>query len=281
MSPLNYLEKLMVSTELLVPPRSFDDKTYDQRRPLRETTTTVEYQAAPMPAGLAEDAPFYVAWKHKWDRGTYSKLDIALTMVVFLYVICWTLQYYTYFLRWNENRSDIEGFVTMHDPVLMLLSPGDYSIALFMLAYGSVSIGFYHARHMPELIIEMLQTKTFVIWVRMVALYLVPLEAPVGTIPLIDPIAGGDGIVLMRDLFFSGHTATTFVVFLVVRRQNVLWKSFFFVLALTTAILVMLQKTHYAIDVYAAPFFVYTCNSIVYDLRVACQAACPPKPKLD
>ncbi|KDO34408.1 hypothetical protein SPRG_01544 [Saprolegnia parasitica CBS 223.65] len=276
MSPLNYLEKLMVSTDLLRPPRSSTyDEAYEKCHPLRETTTTVEYQAAPIRDD--HDAPFYVAWKHKWDQGTYSKLDIALTFAVFF----WTLQYYTTFLRWNENRTDIEGFVTMHDPVLMRLSPGDYSVSLFVLAYGSVSIGLYHARHMPELIIEMLQTKAFVIWVRMVALYLVPLEAPVGTVPLIDPIAGGDGIVLMRDLFFSGHTATTFMIFLVVRRQNVLWKSFFFVLALTTAILVMLQKTHYAIDVYAAPFFVYTCNSIVYDLRVACNAACPPKPKRD
>ncbi|OQS06524.1 hypothetical protein THRCLA_01436 [Thraustotheca clavata] len=268
MSPLNYLEKLMVSTDLLRPPRSFSEE------PLVEKIHTVcAEQKHQDPATVR---PIFYAWKVKWDQGVYSKMDLILTFGIFF----WTLQYYTFFLRWNENRTDIDGFVTMNDPVLSLFSPGDYSIALFALAYGSVSLAFYHARHMPELIIEMLQTKTFVIWVRMIALYLVPLEAPAGTVPLIDPIAGGDGIVLMRDLFFSGHTATTFVVFLVVRRQNVLWKSFFFILALTTAILVMLQKTHYAIDVYAAPFFVYTCNSIVYDLRTACNAACPPKSKL-
>jgi hypothetical protein len=80
----------------------------------------------------------------------------------------YTLQYYTAFLRWNETRTDIATFSVLHDPILLKLTPMDLSIPLFVFAYGSVTLAFFHARDKPDLIVEMLQTKTFVIWVRMV-----------------------------------------------------------------------------------------------------------------
>ena len=81
----------------------------------------------------------------------------------------YTLQYYTSFLRWNETRTDITAFSVLHDPILLKLTPMDLSIPLFVFAYGSVTMAFLHARDKPDLIVEMLQTKTFVIWARMVS----------------------------------------------------------------------------------------------------------------
>lgn len=103
-----------------------------------------------------------------------------------------------------------------------------------------------------------------------IALYLTPLEAPQGTIPLVDPIAHADGTVFVRDLFFSGHTATTYLVFLVCRRAHWRWKALFFAVAVATGAMVVVQKTHYTIDVFAAPFFVYTAHGVVQDVRRVC-----------
>ena len=71
----------------------------------------------------------------------------------------------------------------------------------------------------------------------------------------------------VRDLFFSGHTATTFLAFVATRRQHAAWKALFFGLFAATAAMVLVQKTHYTIDVFAAPFFVYTINSVVREAR--------------
>lgn len=89
-------------------------------------------------------------------------------------------------------------------------------------------------------------------------------------IPLVDPIAHADGNIFVRDLFFSGHTATTYLVFLVCRRVHWRWKTLFLAVALMTGSMVVVQKTHYTIDVFAAPFFVYTSHGIIQELRRAC-----------
>lgn len=89
-------------------------------------------------------------------------------------------------------------------------------------------------------------------------------------IPLIDPIAHADGTILVRDLFFSGHTATTFLVFLVCRCGHWHWKILFLVVALATGAMIVVQKIHYTIDVFAAPFFVYTSHGIIQEIRRAC-----------
>jgi Ca2+/Na+ antiporter len=97
-----------------------------------------------------------------------------------------------------------------------------------------------------------------------------PLEVPKGTIPLVDPIANPKDGVLMRDLFFSGHTATTFVAFLVCRRQHMRWKLLLGFIAFVTAIMVLIQKTHYSIDVLSAPFFVHGSHTMTKELRRLC-----------
>lgn len=109
-----------------------------------------------------------------------------------------------------------------------------------------------------------------------VALFLTPLEAPRGMVLLVDPIAHADGTILVRDLFFSGHTATTCLVFLVCRREHWGWKMLFFLITLATGSMVMVQKTHYTIDVFAAPFFVYTSHGIVQEFRRMCKGLHEP-----
>jgi membrane-associated phospholipid phosphatase len=93
----------------------------------------------------------------------------------------------------------------------------------------------------------------------MAIMYLMPLDPPSTMITLHDPFVElyGSGLVLTRDLFFSGHTATLFLIALALptARQRA------FGLAVTTlvGVGVLFQHAHYSADVLAAPFFSYAC----------------------
>jgi membrane-associated phospholipid phosphatase len=98
---------------------------------------------------------------------------------------------------------------------------------------------------------------------RAIAMYITPFEAPVTLLPLNDPFVQlfGQGNILEKDLFFSGHTATLFLLFLLMEKR--ILKVAFLIFTLVVGISVILQHVHYSIDVFAAPFFAYTSYRIV------------------
>jgi membrane-associated phospholipid phosphatase len=89
-------------------------------------------------------------------------------------------------------------------------------------------------------------------------MYLLPLEPPAQMIPLNDPFVQffGSGEILTKDLFFSGHTSTLFILFLITESKPL--KNIFLTATVLVAIFVVLQHVHYTVDVIAAPFFAYT-----------------------
>jgi len=97
----------------------------------------------------------------------------------------------------------------------------------------------------------------FVSLFRALAITFIPLNPPVGLVQLIDPLSNtfyGHAIIT-KDLFFSGHTSTIFLIFLTLKKKEdkilALAATFFL------AILLMLQHIHYAVDILAAPAFTY------------------------
>lgn len=63
---------------------------------------------------------------------------------------------------------------------------------------------------------------------------------------------------LTQDMFFSGHTSTTFLFILVLARRDWLfWPVLFF--HLMTILLLILTHEHYTIDILGAYFVVYAC----------------------
>ena len=97
----------------------------------------------------------------------------------------------------------------------------------------------------------------------MLAMYLTPLEPPIGTLNLQDPLVfiAGTGSVITKDLFFSGHTSMLFLLFLTA--QNKILKYIFLILLFVVPILLLLQKAHYSIDILAALFFTYASFKII------------------
>jgi membrane-associated phospholipid phosphatase len=103
--------------------------------------------------------------------------------------------------------------------------------------------------------------------VRIIAMYFMPLNPPSSMIVLNDPLVEyfGTGQTLTKDLFFSGHTATLFILFLI--SENKIIKKVFMVSTIAVAISVILQHVHYSIDVFAAVFFTYTCYKLLVKVR--------------
>ncbi len=101
------------------------------------------------------------------------------------------------------------------------------------------------------------------IFLRIIAMFLIPLDSPPTSLLLADPIVQyfGTGKQLTKDLFFSGHTATMFVLLLTAISKNE--KILFLIGTITVATFVILQHTHYSIDVFAAPFFAYGAYRII------------------
>ncbi|MBK9403835.1 MAG: hypothetical protein IPN57_04760 [Ignavibacteria bacterium] len=66
---------------------------------------------------------------------------------------------------------------------------------------------------------------------------------------------------IIKDLFFSGHTSTAFMLFQIAR--NKFLKGYFLIATITVSSCVILQKAHYAIDVFAGLVFSYTSYQLV------------------
>ena len=101
----------------------------------------------------------------------------------------------------------------------------------------------------------------------MMAMYSLPFNPPSHMIPLNDPFVQffGSGKLLTKDLFFSGHTATLFLLFLVIDKKP--FKQMFLIFTIIIGFSVILQHVHYFIDVLAAPFFTYGSYRIVKVVR--------------
>ena len=108
---------------------------------------------------------------------------------------------------------------------------------------------------------------------RMITITLIPLNPPIGLIPLKDPISslfyGGTGVFITKDLFYSGHTSTQFLIFLCLTKRSD--KIIAFIATITVGILVLIQHVHYTIDVLAA--FVFTYVVIYLERRSLNRAA--------
>ena len=201
---------------------------------------------------------YFIKLKKNWQNylsGNNSWTEPVVTLILLIA----TLIFFTHFINAVEARNGVE----LNDPVLKLFHPIDLSGFIFSIIYLSIIIGLITLLVDPKRLVIALQVYTLIVMVRIITLYLTPLNAPGNMIPLIDPIVNnfGTGQLLTKDLFFSGHTATLFLLFLVSENKKI--KLIFLLGFVIIAIAVLLQHVHYTIDVVAAPFFTYTAFRII------------------
>jgi membrane-associated phospholipid phosphatase len=170
-------------------------------------------------------------------------------------------------LGWVQSRPGIP----LADPVLERFAPRDLTWFSFGLIYLGIITAIGTALAHPRQLVLGLQAYALLMSFRMVAMWLTPLGAPEGMILLHDPFA--EHVVtgtraLTKDLFFSGHTSTLFLLYLAVPGRRV--KAVLLVCTVLVGIALVLQHVHYAVDVFAGPFFAYGSFQLVrfLDARV-------------
>ncbi len=192
----------------------------------------------------------------KWKEFfTIRKTELIIT-VLFLAVILFV---FPNFLAFVEGRQG----VVLADPILELFKPIDLTWLTFGLIYISLIVAIFSFAAKPDILLLALQSYSLLVIFRMMVMYSAPLDAPERMILLNDPLVQflGSREVLTKDLFFSGHTATLFLLFLVSDKKRL--KIIFLMSTVLVGIAVLLQHVHYTIDVLAAPFFAYSSYKIV------------------
>jgi hypothetical protein len=192
-------------------------------------------------------------------RNNKFKIEFFITITLLVLILV-TL---SNFLNFIERRNG----VILNDPVLNLFDPVDLTWLTFGLIYVSLIAAIIFFSKKPQLLLLAFQSYILMIILRMIAMHLVSLNPPEKMIPLNDPLVEffGTGQLLTKDLFFSGHTATLFLLFLLADLKSL--KIFFLISTITLAISVLLQHVHYSIDVLAAPFFAYGSFKLIEKLR--------------
>jgi len=190
---------------------------------------------------------FASEWRKAWTSNHF-RIQWLISLLV-LAGIAFVIPHFFSFIQQREGR-------TLNDPLLNLLQPKDHSAVTFSLIYGALILSIIALLVSPHHLLLFVESYCLTTIFRMATIYLVPLNDPHGLIVLRDPfvnLIGYGGQVITKDLFFSGHVSTLFLLMLTVHQKVFKWILFF--IMLSVASLILLQHVHYTIDVIAAPFF--------------------------
>jgi hypothetical protein len=193
--------------------------------------------------------------KNKKNLAEFIITMISLTVVLISF---------SQFLHFIEQR---EG-VVLSDPVLRAFNPIYLTWLTFALIYLSLIIFVVTSFNKPDKLLIAFQAYGLMVIFRSIAMYLTPFEAPESILLLNDPFVQlfGEGDVLTKDLFFSGHTGTLFLLFLLAENKTL--KSIFLISTIMVGTAVLLQHVHYSIDVFVAPFVAYGAYRIIKNLHI-------------
>ncbi len=186
-----------------------------------------------------------IEWKNAWANQAFkSKAIIGSICLLFVLVS------FPRFFAIIELRNGI----VLNDAVLNKLPSADLSIPIFITIWSTAFLLIRRIIQSPSLFLQFLLSFLFLSIVRIGTISFFPLDAPNELIPLKDPISslfyGGKDIFITKDLFFSGHTATQFLMFLCLQKK--MDKYLTGLTSILIAIMVLIQHIHYTIDVFAA-----------------------------
>ncbi|MCK9403353.1 MAG: sphingomyelin synthase family protein [Chitinophagaceae bacterium] len=189
-------------------------------------------------------------WKIAWHTPVY-RIKIIIGTIVLIAV----LMALPYFFAYIELINGMQ----FNDRLLQLIPPRDISIAMFIIIWSMTGYTAYRCTQSPSLFIVVLYSLILLLLSRMITISIFPLNPPMGLIPLKDPLSnlfyGGTRAFITKDLFYSGHTSTQFLLFLSLQKRKE--KILALLATVAVAILVLVQHIHYTIDVLAAFIITY------------------------
>jgi len=185
-------------------------------------------------------------WAAAW-QDTRFRWQLMLALAVFT-IFPWKADDY---FQWIQQR---DGLV-MQDIIVENLPALNVSIPIFGIIYVSVIYLLVRIIRLPKHFLWFAWAFNLETLLRLVCIYAIPLNPPVGLVELHDPVAAlfiyGENIAITKDLFFSGHTAT--MVFVCFFLPNILERKIAIGLTIVLVILLLIQHVHYSLDILAAP----------------------------
>jgi len=195
-----------------------------------------------------------VTWK-AFLKNKKNLTEFVITAVIVTAVII----AFSHFLHFIEQRDG----VILNDPILKTFNPIDLTWLTFALIYLSLIIFIITTFNKPDKLLIAFQSYGLMLIFRTIAMYLTPFDAPEKILLLNDPFVQffAKGDILTKDLFFSGHTGTLFLVFLLAENRTL--KTIFLILTILVGFAVLLQHVHYSVDVFVAPFVAFGAYKII------------------
>lgn len=190
------------------------------------------------------------SWREAWQQPAFR-----FRLVAGLLILAILMSLLPGFFAHIEKR---EGIV-LHDWLLHRLPAMNVSLLVFIVIWGGVGFGLWRSLQQPFVFQVVLWAYLLLILTRMLTIALVPLNPPAGLITLADPLANiiyGEHFIT-KDLFYSGHTATLFLLFFCLDRPRD--KAILLLASAAVGVLVLVQHVHYSIDVLMAPVFAWVC----------------------
>ncbi len=189
----------------------------------------------------------YKYFRNNWIS-TLANSTFVIEFIFSIFILVSTMLMFSKFTHFTEMRKGIQ----FTDPLLSHFQAIDLTKSIFFMIYGGICLALASLLSSPYRLMILFQAYALMVLVRMMTLFTLPLAPPAGMIFLQDPFVEYFGLskTIDNNLFFSGHTATIFLLFLAVPKNL---KLPFFFITIYIASGVLLQKAHYTVDVLIAP----------------------------
>ncbi len=197
---------------------------------------------------MSEQRTSVGVWKINWQSSDYRK-----KLITGLILISFILFSLPFFFQAIEQRNGI----SFNDYLLSWLPAYDLSIYIFTVIWSMTLLTFSRFKQDPNIFLTFLWGFILINLSRFVSIGLIPLNAPADLIPIHDPISNhfyGPKFIT-KDLFFSGHTAAMFLMFLCLKKRTD--KILALLATIIIGIAVLIQHVHYTMDVVMAPVITY------------------------
>lgn len=195
-------------------------------------------------------------WKIFFKNSRNIK-NLVLSLMLFSVV--------SYLFRINLVKFEqIEGIV-LSDLVLNILPAYDLSLEIFIVLYFTVFSAFIFLLAYPLILNYTFAMYTIALALRLSMLFLINLEPPTGLVSLFDPILAYstyNGLIITKDLFFSGHCVSMFVCYF--GMPNAFLKKLYALFAIALSIMILIQHVHYTIDVLGAYIVVFLIYKVYF-----------------
>lgn len=198
--------------------------------------------------------------KRNWEEALHDqnyKLESVFTFALSFAII--------YFMPEFFQRIQLRSGSILNDPVLNYIPPFDVSGYIFFILYSSAFVTLGYLLYFPRTLLWGIQAYCILTLMRALTVYFIPLDPNPSLVPLTDPIlneAFYRGQAVTKDLFFSGHTATMFIMALVMPNRRI--KLLLILGTVVLGALILVQHIHYTYDVFAAPFFAWASVYIIH-----------------